>query len=145
MIYVPIQLVMIWCSLPQITPIFTVECVSSGCLLLQLHLPSTQRVPDSKVHGANMGPPGSCRPTLAPCRPHKPCYLEYDAISGPRDDPRNCHSQEQDDGKPADGKGNNNSENYPDSKVHGANMEPIWDRQGPGGPHVGPMNLSIWI
>ena len=34
---------------------------------------------------------------------------------------------------------------YPDSKVHGANMGPIWGRQGPGGPHVGPMNLAIWI
>ena len=30
----------------------------------------------------------------------------------------------------------------PDSKVHGANMGPIWGRQDPGGPHVGPMNLS---
>ena len=32
----------------------------------------------------------------------------------------------------------------PDSKVHGANMGPIWDRQGPGGPHVSPMNFAIW-
>ena len=32
----------------------------------------------------------------------------------------------------------------PDSKVHGANMGPIWDRQDPGEPHVGPMNLAIW-
>ena len=31
-----------------------------------------------------------------------------------------------------------------DSKVHGANMGPIWDRQDPGGPHVGPMNFAIW-
>ena len=31
----------------------------------------------------------------------------------------------------------------PDSKVRGANMGPIWDRQGPGGPHVGPMNFAI--
>ena len=29
----------------------------------------------------------------------------------------------------------------PDSKVHGANMGPIWGRQGPGGPHVGPWTL----
>ena len=34
--------------------------------------------------------------------------------------------------------------NIPDSKVHGANMGPIWDRQDPGGPHVGPMDLAIW-
>ena len=31
----------------------------------------------------------------------------------------------------------------PDSKVHGANMEPIWGRQDPGGPHVGPMDFAI--
>ena len=34
---------------------------------------------------------------------------------------------------------------YPDSKVHGANMGPIWGRQDPGGLHVGPMNLAIWV
>ena len=32
----------------------------------------------------------------------------------------------------------------PNSKIHGANMGPIWDWQGPGGPHVGPMNFAIW-
>ena len=35
--------------------------------------------------------------------------------------------------------------NYPDSKVHGANMGPIWGRQDPGGPHVGPMKFAIWV
>ena len=34
---------------------------------------------------------------------------------------------------------------YPDSKFHEANMGPIWGRQEPGGPHVGPMNLVIWV
>ena len=34
---------------------------------------------------------------------------------------------------------------YPDSKVHGVNMVPIWGRQDPGGPHVGPMNFVIWV
>ena len=34
---------------------------------------------------------------------------------------------------------------YPDSKVHGANMGPIWGRQDPGGPHVSPMNFVIWV
>ena len=34
--------------------------------------------------------------------------------------------------------------NIPDSKVHGANMGPIWGRQDPGGPHVRPMNFAIW-
>ena len=33
----------------------------------------------------------------------------------------------------------------PDSKVHGANMGPIWGRHDPGGPHVGPMNFAIWV
>ena len=33
---------------------------------------------------------------------------------------------------------------YPDRKVHGANMGPIWGRQDPGGPHVDPMNFAIW-
>ena len=32
----------------------------------------------------------------------------------------------------------------PDSKVHGANMGPIGDRQDPGGPHVGTINFTIW-
>ena len=33
----------------------------------------------------------------------------------------------------------------PDNKVNGANMEPIWGRLDPGGPHVGPMNFAIWV
>ena len=32
----------------------------------------------------------------------------------------------------------------PHSNVHGVNMAPSWDRQDPGGPHVGHMNLAIW-
>ena len=32
----------------------------------------------------------------------------------------------------------------PDGKIHGADMGPIWGRQDPGGPHVGPMNLALW-
>ena len=32
----------------------------------------------------------------------------------------------------------------PDNKVHGANMGPIWGRQDPCGPNVGPMNFAIW-
>ena len=34
---------------------------------------------------------------------------------------------------------------YPDSKVHGANMGPIWDRQDRNGPHVDPMNFAIRV
>ena len=33
--------------------------------------------------------------------------------------------------------------NTPDSKFHGANMGPIWGRQDPVGPNVGPMSLAI--
>ena len=36
-------------------------------------------------------------------------------------------------------------EHYPNSKIHGANMGPIWGCQDPGGPHVGPMNFAIWV
>ena len=39
---------------------------------------------------------------------------------------------------------NHVNKNCPDSKVHGANIGPIWGRQDPGGPHVGPMNFAIW-
>ena len=34
---------------------------------------------------------------------------------------------------------------FPDCKVHGAIMGPIWGWQVSGGPHVGPMNLAIWV
>ena len=37
-----------------------------------------------------------------------------------------------------------NLKSNPESKVHGANMGPIWGRQDPGGPHAGPMNFAIW-
>ena len=35
------------------------------------------------------------------------------------------------------------TQDHPESKVHRANMGPIWGREDPGGPHVGPMNLAI--
>ena len=34
---------------------------------------------------------------------------------------------------------------YPDRKIHGANVGPTWGSQDPGGPHVGHMNLAIWV
>ena len=40
-------------------------------------------------------------------------------------------------------KGNCLLRTVPDSKVRGANMGPIWGRQDPGGPHVGPRNFAI--
>ena len=36
------------------------------------------------------------------------------------------------------------SYNIPDSKVHGANMGPIWGWQDPDWPHIGPINLAVW-
>ena len=33
--------------------------------------------------------------------------------------------------------------NMPDSKDHGANMGLTWVLSGPGGLHVGPMNLAL--
>ena len=32
-----------------------------------------------------------------------------------------------------------------DSKVHGANMEPTWGRQDPGGANVDPTNLALQL
>ena len=34
---------------------------------------------------------------------------------------------------------------FPDNKVRGANVGPIWGRQDPDGPHVGPMKFAIWV
>ena len=34
---------------------------------------------------------------------------------------------------------------FPDNKVHGTNLGPIWGRHDPGGPHVGPMSLATWV
>ena len=41
--------------------------------------------------------------------------------------------------------GGRQGDKLPDSKVRGAKMGPIWGRQDPGGPHVGPMNFAIWV
>ena len=34
---------------------------------------------------------------------------------------------------------------FPDSKVHGAHMGPIWVLSAPNGPHGGPIKLAIWV
>ena len=31
------------------------------------------------------------------------------------------------------------------ARFMGANMGPIWGRQDPSGPHVGPMNIAVWV
>ena len=33
---------------------------------------------------------------------------------------------------------------FPKRKVHVANMGPIWGRQVPGGPYVGPIKFAVW-
>ena len=38
----------------------------------------------------------------------------------------------------------NRNQPIPDSTPHGVTMGPVWGRQDPGGPHVGPMNFAIW-
>ena len=34
---------------------------------------------------------------------------------------------------------------FPDSDNHGTNTGPTWVLSAPDGPHVGPMNLAIWV
>ena len=34
-------------------------------------------IPDSRIHGANMGPLGPVGPRWVPCWPHQPCYQGY--------------------------------------------------------------------
>ena len=34
---------------------------------------------------------------------------------------------------------------FSNSKVHAANLGPIWGRQIPGGPHVGLIIFAIWV
>ena len=31
------------------------------------------------------------------------------------------------------------------TNIHGVNIGPIWCRQDPVGPHVGPMKFAIWF
>ena len=38
-----------------------------------------------------------------------------------------------------------NTELHDMSKVYAAYVGPTWGRQDPGGPHVGPMILDIWV
>ena len=37
------------------------------------------------------------------------------------------------------------NDDYPDSKVHGANVGPTWVRPAPGVPHFGPTNFDIGV
>ena len=49
-----------------------------------------------------------------------------------------------DDGDDDEEEDQEEGDSIPDSNVHGANMGPIWGRQDPGGPQVGPINFAIW-
>ena len=125
--------------------------------------------PDSKVHGANMGPTWVLS---APDRPHKPCsrgeYLNQcnimhgnnvatvPSIVVPAKSSsgfikfRTSHFKEwtRSNGTTTSlpcWLGNNCREREsitPDSNVHGANMGLIWGQQDPGGPHIGPTNFA---
>ena len=97
-----------------------------------------QNNPDSKVHGANMGPTWVLS---APGGPHVgPVNLAIKDRIGSSDgslpnmwqpwlDPMMTPISQ--------------TTQAPDSEVHGANMGPILGRQGPGGPHGGPMNFVV--
>ena len=69
----------------------------------------------ARFMGPTWGAPGSCRPQMGPMLAPWTLLLGF-SIHG-----------------------------YPDSKVHGANIGPIWGRQDPDGPHVGPMHFVIWV
>ena len=121
-------------------------------------------IPASKVHGPTWAPPGSCRPQMGPmlapwilpsgipqrelswilhnCQINKPAMFPVPIRQhqmwclasryGWQHGHISCHLHTQ---------WHNGN---PDSKVHGANMGPIWGWQDPGGPHVGPMNFAFW-
>ena len=115
-------------------------------------------VPDSNVHWPTWGPPGSCWPQMGPMLApwtllsrvlytnamyHWP--VQIGLVLGVQD----CissflwHWPTTTSYRPI--LHWTVSINNHDSKgQHGANMGPIWDRQDPGGPHVGPMNFAIW-
>ena len=42
-------------------------------------------------------------------------------------------------------RGESIAELLPDNKIHVVNMGPVWGRQDPDGPHVGPMNFAIFV
>ena len=93
----------------------------------------TNRAHDSKVHGANIGPiwgrqdPGG--PHVGPMN----FAIWGNITSLALCDYRQRYLRKQ------------QNKTYLESKVHGANMGPIWGPQDPGGLHVGPMNFAIWV
>ena len=109
-------------------------------------------------HGAHLGP---VSPRWAPCWPHEPCYQgcwhgKFFGITAHRSPMDPSHKwpvmQSIDVLFPKQDVQHtirlaiywSSCDTIPDSKVHGANIVPIWGRQVPGGPHVGPMDYAIW-
>ena len=79
-----------------------------------------------------------CRPGIGPLHPTHPS-----SVVNIEPEPSRCslgHERPQGGTRPQPLVGRTR---HPDSKVRGANMGPIWGRQDPGGPHVGPMNFAI--
>ena len=93
--------------------------------------------------GPTWGPPGSCRPQMGPAL--APWILLSEMLSSAPISAEPCYQN-----YPQYTSNANMTvlhwvwNDIPDSQVHGANMGPIWGRQDPGGPHVGPMKLAIW-
>ena len=99
--------------------------------------------PDSEVHGTHLGPVG---PRWAPCWPYEPCYqgsllIHEESIREDQPEWLLLNGKKHHQGMYPVSTPHHQRDGSPDSKVHGPNMGPIWGRQDPGGPHVGPMNL----
>ena len=66
------------------TPLCCIQCYigpyENGTWLF-FHFIIIILLPDSKVHGANMGPSGADRSQVGPCWPHELCYLGCEKIS----------------------------------------------------------------
>ena len=102
--------------------------------------PPSNPYPDSRVHGANMGPTWILS---APDGPHVgPINLAIRVtIAG------NIEMGTQHCGYwcPGAKVTSNHSTDFPNHKVYGAKMGPTWVLLAPSGPHVDPMDLAIWV
>ena len=102
--------------------------------------------------GPTWGPPGSCRPQMDPKLAPWTLLLGHINKSKLHRNvlPRLQCRPASENACPCLGqnhkvKRSNIGKNYPDSYVHGANMEPTWVLLAPDGPHVAPMNIAIRV
>ena len=117
-----------------------------GCLLWAFWRNWPQIV---KFMGPTCGPPGSCRPKMGPMLAQwillsEAALLQHRTVGSVF---FSWHGLQIEDGNGPfhneDRKCQECPYHTPDSKVHGANMGPIWVLSATDGPHVGPMNLAI--